>query len=170
MLSKVEQAMATSASASPSQPNRLGIIAIVAVIVLASVVVLGFHGSTGGGIQSTQTVNIVNGLITVDAGDYEYYQFTVPPGATNVETHGSFTVSGGSGNDIVVLIMDLIEFFNWQNEHQTGAYYDSDQLTASNFDVLLPSGSGTYCLVYSNTFSIMNQKSVNTEANLTYTS
>jgi hypothetical protein len=145
--------------------------AIVAIIVLVSVIVLGFHGSGGGGgIQSTQTVNIVNGQITVDAGDYEYYQFTVPPGAANVEAYGSFTVSGGSGNDIVVLIMNLIEFFNWENGHQTGAYYDSGQLTASNFDVPLPSGSGTYCLVYSNTFSIMNQKSVNTEANLSYTS
>jgi hypothetical protein len=147
-------------------------VAIIAIIVLVSVIVFSFHGSRGGGgvIQSTQTVNIVKGLITVDASDYEYYQFTVPSGATNVEAHGSFTVSGGSGNAIVVLIMDLTEFFNWQNGHQTGAYYDSGQLTDSDFDVPLPSGSGTYCLVYSNTFSIMNPKNVNTEANLSFTS
>jgi hypothetical protein len=166
--------MITATSASPGQPHTLRIIEIIAIValILVPLVVLGFHGSRGGNsvIQSTQTVNIVNSLITVDAGDYEYYQFTVPPGAANVRVQGSFTASGGAGNDIIVLIMDLTEFFNWQNGHQAGAYYDSGELTTSNFDVHLPSGSGTYCLVYSNTFSIMNQKNVNTEANLSYTS
>jgi hypothetical protein len=159
----------------PTQSHVLryvGIMVIVVSIVLGSVLVLGFHGTGGGGgiLPSTHTVSIVNGLITVNAGEYEYYQFYVPPGATNVHVRGSFTASGGSGNDIAVLIMDSTEFSNWQNGHQAGAYYDTSQLTTSSFDVPLPSGSGTYVLVYSNTFSFISQKNVNTQANLSYTS
>ncbi|MGA2308201.1 MAG: hypothetical protein ABSG57_01470 [Candidatus Bathyarchaeia archaeon] len=145
---------------------------IVVVIVLGSVLVLSFRGLGGGGgiTQSTHTVNIVNDLITVNANDYEYYPFYVPSGATNVQVQGSFTASGGSGNDIEVLIMGSTDFINWQNGHQASAYYDSGQLTTSSFDVPLPSGQGTYYLVYSNTFSIISQKNVNTQANLSYTS
>lgn len=159
----------------PTQPHVLrnvGIMVIVVSIVLVSVVVLSFHGTGGGGgtLPSTHTVNIVNGLITVNAGNYEHYQFYVPSGATNVQVQGSFTASGGSGNDVVVLIMDSTDFINWQNGHQVSVYYDSGQLTTSSFDVSLPSGSGTYYLVYSNTFSIISQKNVNTQANLSYMS
>jgi hypothetical protein len=139
---------------------------------MGSVLVPVFYHLRGsdGTIPSTQTVNIVNCLITVNAGGYEYYQIIVPLGASDVQVQGSFTASGGSGNGIVVLIMDTREFVNWQNSHQASAYYDSGQLTTSNFNVTLPSGSGTYYLVYSNTFSIGSQKNVNTQANLRYTS
>ena len=162
----------TSAPPKQSQLRTIGIITVVVIIVLASVVVLVFHGSGGGGgiFPSTHTVNIVNGLITVNAGYYEYYQVYVPSGATNVQIQGSFTASGGSGNDIVVLIMDSTNFINWQNGHQASAYYNSGELTTSSFDVPLPSGSGSYYLVYSNTFSVLSQKNVNTQANLSYTS
>jgi hypothetical protein len=144
---------------------------VVVIIVLGSVLVLGFRGLGGGGgvIQSTHTVNIVNDLITVNANEYEYYPFYVPSGATNVQVQGSFTASGGSVNDIEVLIMGSTDFVNWQNGNQASAYYDSGQLTTSSFDALLPSGQRTYYLVYSNTFSI-SQKNVNTQANLSYTS
>ena len=145
---------------------------VVGIIVLGSVLVLGFRGLGGGGgiIQSTHTVNIVNGLITVNANEYEYYPFYVPSGAINVHVQGSFTASGGLGNDKAVLIMDSTDFINWQNGHQASAYYDSGRLTTSSFDVPLPSGPGTYYLVYSNTFSIISQKNVNTQANLSYMS
>jgi len=173
----VERAMITSAMPSrptqPQVPKNVGVMVIVVgIIVLGSMLVLGFHGSGGGGsiIQPTRTVNIVNGLITVNANDYESYQFSVPSGATNVRVQGSFTASGGSGNDVVVLIMGSTDFIHWQNGNQASTYYNSGQLTASSFDVPLPSGLGTYYLVYSNTFSIGSQKNVNTQANLSYTS
>lgn len=158
----------------PTQPlvlRNVGIMVIVVgIIVLGSVLVLSFRGLGGGGgvIQSTHTVNIVNDLITVKANDYDYYQFYVPLGAANVQVQGSFTASGGSGNDIAVLIMDSTDFINWQNGKKAGTYYSSGQLTTSSFDVPLPSGLGTYYLVYSNTFSIISQN-VNTQVILSYT-
>jgi hypothetical protein len=160
----------------PTGPHILrnvGIIVIVVgIIVLGSVLVLGLRGLGGAGsiIQSTHTVNIANGLITVNPNDYKSYQFSVPSEATNVHVQGNFTASGDSGNDIEVLIVDSTDFINWQNRNQASAYYDSGQLTTSSFDVPLPSGPRTYYLVYSNTFSITSQKNVNTQANLSYMS
>ena len=156
----------------PTQPHVLrnfGIIVIVSIAVLTSVLALGSYGTGGGGgiLPSPHTVNIVNRLITVNSLGYEYYPFYVPSGATDVYVQGSFTASGGSGNDIEVLIMDSTEFINWLNEPQASAYYNSGQVTTSNFNVHLPSGSGTYYLVYSNKFS-STQKNVLTLAYLSY--
>ena len=61
---------------------------------------------------------------------------------------GSFTASGGSGNDIRVLIMDSTAFTNWQNGHQVNIYYDSGQQTTGSISTSLPNGPGTYYLVY----------------------
>ncbi len=112
--------------------------------------------------------NIVNGLITVSPGNYEYYQVSVPAGAYNVQLSGTFTASGGSGNDIIVSVMDQTDFVNWQNGHQASTYYDSGQVTTDSFSVTLPAGA-IYYLVYSNEFSIISTKNVNTQANLSYT-
>jgi hypothetical protein len=111
--------------------------------------------------------NAVNGDISVSPGQYAEYQITVPDGASDAQLTGSFLASGGSGNDIVVLVMDQTNFVNWENGHQVSTYYDSGQVTTSSFMVSLPS-SGTYFLVYSNQFSTFSSKSVNTQANLTY--
>ena len=164
--------MATSAQ-QPHVFRNVGImVTVVGIIVLGSLLVLSLRGLGGGGdiTQSTHTVNIVNALITVNANAYESYPFYVPAGTTDVQVQDSFTASGGSGNDIEVLIMDSTDFINWQNDHRASVYYDSGRLTTSNFDVPLPSGPGSYYLVYSNTFSITSQKDVNTQANLRYTS
>lgn len=122
--------------------------------------------------STTQTstpvsANVVNGDISVRAGQYEDYQLTVPANAAGAELTGNFLASGGSGNDIIVLIMDQTDYVNWQNGHQASTYYNSGQITTSTFNVSLPSG-GTYFLVYSNQFSTFSSKSVNTQATLTY--
>jgi len=115
--------------------------------------------------QTTISTNVVNGVITVSAGSYQDYQVSVPSGALSAKLSGSFTASGGSGNDIIVLVLDQTSFTNWQNGHQVSAIYNSGQLTTSSFSVSLPAG-GTYYLVYSNTFSTFSSKNVNTQANL----
>lgn len=122
--------------------------------------------------STTQTstpvsINIVNGEISVSAGQYEDYQITVPAGANSAQLSGSFTASGGSGNDIIVLVMDQTDFVNWQNGHQASTLYNSGQLTTASISASL-SESGTYYLVYSNSFSTFSSKSVNTSADLTY--
>jgi hypothetical protein len=112
--------------------------------------------------------NLVNGLLTINAGSYEYYSFTIPSGASDIQVSGSFTASGGSGNDIRIYILDSTSFTNWKNGHSVSTYYNSGQMTTGTISATLPS-SGTYYLVYDNTFSLFSQKNVNTWATLSYT-
>jgi competence protein ComGC len=159
-------------NAQPSQQPASGLSdvqKVLIVLIVAAILILFTvpYLSNLPGVQ-TKSVNIVNGLITVNANSYEDYQFTLPSSATNVHVSGSFTASGGSGSDIIVYIMDSTEFTNWSTGHQVSTYYNSGQLTTSSFDVALPNGAGTYYVVYDNTYSLLSQKNVNTQVNLNY--
>lgn len=114
-----------------------------------------------------KSINIVNGLLTLDPEGYQGYGFKTPSEATSIHVQGAFTASGGTGNDIEVFVMDTVAFKNWQNNHAVRVYYDSGRLTASNFDVALPSG-GEFCVVFSNRFSSFSKKIVEAVANLLY--
>jgi len=140
---------------------------VVASIIVLVVVVGGFWA--GWWSRPTRYVsNLVNGLLTINGGGYQWYQFTVPSGASDIQVSGSFTASGGSGNDIRIYILDSTSFVNWKNGHSVGTYYNSGQMTTGTISATLPSGE-TYYLVYDNTFSLFSQKNVNTWATLNYT-
>lgn len=140
------------------------VVAVVGVIALASFYY--FATSSTSNLRLPRTVNIVNGLITVQAGQANYYQFTVPASTSTATLVGTLTVSGGSGNYIELLVMDHTNFVNWQNHNQYSTHYDSGQVTTHNFSVPLPI-SGTYDLIYSNMPSTIS-KNVQTSANLYY--
>jgi len=154
--------------------RNIGVLIVIVVLVIAVLAVIGSMGGASGGggggiLPSQHTENVVNGLITVGARNYNDYEFTVPSGASGVSVSGSFTASGGSGNDIEVLVMDSTDFVNWSNGHTASAYYDSGQETTGSISASLPAGA-TYYLVYSNMFSILSSKDVQTTVNLVYTS
>ena len=107
-------------------------------------------------------------MITVTAGHYETYQITVPSNAENAQVSGSFTASGGSGNDIAVSIMDYSDYVNWQNGHSATAYYTSGQETTGTITASLPSGA-TYYSGIRQSFSTFSDKNVNTQVNVAYT-
>ncbi|TMI43972.1 hypothetical protein E6H23_01990 [Candidatus Bathyarchaeota archaeon] len=166
----------------PDMPQRRSdtgiiIVVVVAVVVAAiigGILILGFVALNSQSSSSSthifpvqHTGNIVNGLITVSSGGYNYYPFTLPSGATSIAVSGSFTASGGSGNDIQVLILDQTNFVNWQNGHQASAYFNSGQEIVGSITTNLPS-AGTYYLVYSNTFSTFSSKNVQTTVDLSY--
>jgi hypothetical protein len=150
----------------------IGVFAIFLLVIAVFAIQSAMNASSNGSgniFSSTHTVNIVNGLVTVNADSYEDYTFTVPSGASNIQVSGSFTASGGSGNDIRIFIFDQTDFTNWENGHTANCYYQSGQTTTGTISANLPS-AGTYVLVYDNTFSIISQKNVNTQANLSYLS
>jgi len=159
----------------PAKSNTTLIIAIVVIVVVVVAVIVGiaavsflnFATSSTSNLRLPHSANIVNGLITVQAGSYNYYPFTLAAGSTSISVTGSFTASGGGGNDIEVFVMDQTNFINWQNGHQASAYYNSGQLTTGTISTSLPS-VGTYDLVYSNTFSTVSSKNVQTTVNLYY--
>jgi hypothetical protein len=115
--------------------------------------------------QTLQTSNLVNGTITVNAGSYYDVSFTVTSGMTNPTVTGSFTASGGSGNDVIALVLDSLSFTNWSNGHQVSALYSSGQLTTANINASITT-PGTYYLVFSNEFSTFSSKQVSTSVNL----
>ena len=141
---------------------------IVAIIVIALLGVL-FSSPQTNPLATEHRETIVKGVITVSPASYKAFPFYVPSGVANVHVEGSFTTSGGIGNDIQVIIMDSTAFQNWKNGHEVSVYYTSGKLTTSSFDVSLPSGE-TYYLVLDNAFSLISSKNVDIEATLVYRS
>lgn len=122
-------------------------------------------GNQGAAAQAVpRDSNLVNGIITVQGNNYYRQQFSVTSSMQNAAVSGSFRASGGSGNDIKVLIIDSTAFINWSNGHTVSTYYNSGQLTVSSFNIALP--VGTYYLILDNTFSMISSKQVNTQVNL----
>jgi hypothetical protein len=141
------------------------------VILFLAIVVILSASSYMNSLNSTTThvTNIVNGMATVNSNSYQTYTFTVPSGASNIAISGSFTASGGSGNDIKVLVLEQSDFTNWANGHTASCYYQSGQTTTGTISASLPT-SGTYVLVYDNMFSLFSQKNVSTKVDLSYIS
>lgn len=115
-------------------------------------------------VYKTINKNIVNSVVPVAAGKYVYYQFSVPSQAS---ISGDFTAFGGSGNDIIVLILDETAYINWINGHSVSTYYNSKQMTIGSITASVPSGN--YYLIYSNTFSTVSNKNVKTNVDISYT-
>lgn|SRR6266571_3553396 len=155
----------------PAKSNTTMIIAIIVIVVIVVAVIGGILAIGFFNALSTATAwhsqNVVNGLITVPAGSYEYYQLSVSSAVTSIVVNGTFTASGGSGNNIDVLVMDQTNFVNWKNGNTGYAIYDSGQVTTGTVSASLTAGT-TYDLVYSNTFSTVSSKNVQTAVNLYY--
>lgn len=115
-------------------------------------------------VYKTINQNIANGVIPVGAGNYNYYQFSVP---TQASISGDFTAFGGSGNDILVVILDETAYINWINGHSVSTYYNSGQMTTGSITVSVPKGN--YYLIYSNKFSVVSNKNVKTNVDVSYT-
>ena len=142
--------------------------------VLLMVALIGLSAASCGDNSSTvtgllpRTLVVANGTIQVPAGSWNYYQINILGSMTNPHLSGTFTAHGGSGNDIVVLIMTDTEYTNWSNGHSVTPEYNSTQLTTSSFDVALP--IGMHYLIYNNTFSPLSVKTVDAFAQLDWES
>lgn len=111
-----------------------------------------------------KTETIIDGIVTIDAGKYANYQFSIPYHAS---VTGDFAASGGSGNDIRVIILDETSYNNWINGNSVSEYYDSGQETTGKIYATL--SKGNYYLIYSNTFSTVSTKNIKTKVDITYT-
>ncbi len=127
-----------------------------------------FGGGLGGTSYTTVTTTVFSGSAAVNPNSYYYISFSVPSGAIDVALTGSLTAAGGSGNDVKVYVVDYSDFVNYENGHSFSAYYSTGQETAFNVNVGLPSGAGTYYVIFDNTFSIFSSKTVTGTLTLTY--
>lgn len=117
-------------------------------------------------IPTAHTVTLANGVASVPAGAWGTTQVNVTAAMLSPAVTGSFTASGGSGNDIKVYIMTATDYTNWSNGHAATGLYNSGQLTTGSYNVSL--GVGTYYVVYDNSFSVVSAKNVTTRVDLNY--
>jgi hypothetical protein len=105
------------------------------------------------------STKLFTGQMVVKAGGYVTNKFTVQAGMLNFRVSGQFNASGGTGNDIQVVLADEDEFENWRNGHQAKVFYSTEKITTGKLDVgALP--PGRYVLALSNMFSTFTDKYV----------
>jgi hypothetical protein len=139
----------------PHKTNKkpLAVAAVAVIVILAAALIAAFAWQNQQQPYPTPVMQqIVSGNFTVNAGSYADYNFTVPADFSRVWVSGDFTVSDGTANGINVYVMDVGNFTNWQNGQTAGKYYDSGKVNEGTVTTsTLP--SGTYYLVFDNTFS-----------------
>ena len=155
--------------------RKCAFLACLSLVVLILVLGCGTPQRPGGAPQSpksptpvlvSQTRNVVNATITVSPGKHYDIPFSVDVNAMrNVRVAGSFRASGGSGNDIIAIIMDDMAYINWVNGHKVSVLYSSGKITVADMNVAI-TASGKYHLVFSNNFSIFSSKDVSARVDL----
>jgi hypothetical protein len=116
-----------------------------------------------------RVMTLVDTAFTLNAAQGMNWNFTVPANATDVHIEGTFTASGGARNDVEVYLLNDDEFVNWQNHHTVSTLYNSGRMTQGTVNAVLPSGGGTYHLVFNNQFSLLSPKAVKANIRLRYT-
>ena len=129
-------------------------IAVLLIVVLS----IGIYsiGIITGLIPQQEKVSIVNGTISIKAGNYTNYQFTVPNSTKNAMVSGSFKGTGSLDDDVVVFLMTSVEFSKWKNHVQADTVYNTMEVIQAKFSVPV-NASETYDLVFDNTFSLANK-------------
>lgn len=115
-----------------------------------------------------RVMTLVDTAFTLNAGQGWHWNFSVPASATSVKVEGTFTASGGAGNDVEVFLLNDDEFVNWQNGHAVHTLYNSGRMTQGTLNAVLPPGAGTYHLVFNNKFSLLSPKAVRASIRLRY--
>lgn len=160
-------------TAKPSRGKYIAAGIVVALIGAMMIVWLSGLASSGAlnKIGKTGVVHLLtpagSDYFSVQADAHYYNQFSLPATAIDVKVTGQFIASGGSGNDIIVMIMSDTDYMNWLNGHAYSTYYNSGKVTAGNIDMSLPSGK-SYYLVFDNSFSTISNKNVDADIELHY--
>jgi hypothetical protein len=110
---------------------------------------------------------IATGQIVVRANGYVQYRITITPEMVAPTVTGTFSASGGTGNDIQAVIVDEENYSNWINGHQAQAFWTTQgKQTTGNIEAQL--NPGMYYLAFSNKFSAFTAKQVFLEVDLNY--
>jgi hypothetical protein len=146
-----------TAQPTPKKPflSKPVIIGLAIIAVVAAVVIAGLVANQA--LHPPFSASIVNKMITVSPGTTQKFTFSIPYGASNAHVSGTFSATGGSGNDIIVYVSD---------SYGT-TLYNSGQVSNGSFNVNLTPGSN-YSLVFDNTFSTVSSKTVTAQATLNY--
>lgn len=112
--------------------------------------------------------DLIRETVQVPSSSYKAYTLSLTPGAWRDYTiNGHFVASGGSGNDIRILLFDPDNFLNWKNGHEARALHDSGTLTAAEMSMPI-TADGDFFLILDNKFSWMTDKAVQCEVFVNY--
>jgi hypothetical protein len=117
---------------------------------------------------TSETEAIIPANLSVSSHSFSAYKFTVPASASNVVVSGQFKATGGSTNDVEVVVLADAAFATWQSGYSTNTYYSSGRVSQGDINAALPQGAGTYYVVFSNKFSPRTAKVVQADVNLRY--
>jgi len=111
-------------------------------------------------------LSVTNGTIQIPSNSYTFYHFSAPNGSSTAQIKGDYAMTG-NGSNLRIYLLDDVNFNNWKNGHQFNTYYNSENNTTGTIDVIVPPGKILY-LVYDNTISSIQSKSVSSIINLNY--
>lgn len=114
------------------------------------------------------SVPLSNQALTINQLGYSYFKLDVPAKASSVALRGNFSASGRGGNTIEAYVFSEADYVNWQNNQQADPFYSSGKVTMGTIDANLPTGPGSYYLVFNNKFSVLAAKTIRLNARLTY--
>ncbi len=154
-----------------SSNSHTGVIVAVAVVVTVIIVVLviallalsggGGGGVGGGGSSPTAHTIVSSGTVwQLNAGNYEYIQFTLPSSAS---MGGSFTATNG----VTVYCFTPSEYQSFSSTGSASSYVWTSGSVSSGY-VNFNLGSGTYYLVFQNT-NLITTSSVQVTSDITAT-
>lgn len=118
--------------------------------------------------KKPHSIPLANEGLTINQLGYSYFKLQVPAKASSVEFHGNFTATGGAGNMIEAFLFSENGYESWQRQQYADPLYSSGRVSMDRMDANLPSGAGTYYLVFNNKFSLLSPKTIHVEAKLTY--
>ncbi len=118
--------------------------------------------------KKPHSIPLVSDGLTINQLGYSYFKLQVPAKASSVEFHGNFTASGGAGNMVEAFLFSADGYENWQRQQYANPLYRSGRVSMDQMDAELPSGPGTYYLVFNNKFSELTPKTIHVQAKLTY--
>ncbi len=122
------------------------------VLVFGVLIVLSFVHA-----QEQAEVPVVRGTFRAETGQAPYFQFKLSTYYRDGRIVGNALASGGSGNDIRVLLLTAQQFQAW--DVWPSPLYDSGRRQSVVLSVSV-SDPGTYYILFDNTFSAVSSKNV----------
>lgn len=107
-------------------------------------------------IEKTSDLLSESDKIKIDARSWQARRFNVEPGRALISGH--VLATGGSGNDIEVLILRESQFANFAQGSAGEAIFRSAKTHRT--DLYIPMTEGSYYIVFDNRFSLLSSKLV----------
>ncbi|QLH06076.1 LEA type 2 family protein [Nitrosopumilus ureiphilus] len=101
----------------------------------------------------------VDSIYQVSPGTYAHIAFSL---LCESQVEGGFIANDILGDDIIVLVLDDMNFEKFENDQYFTSFYDSGKVKSGAFDLTLESGD--YSIVMSNQYSMISTKTVQFQA------